>query len=168
MTFSKEEKQIWGNSEVMRELERIATTQSLEAPYEAFLPIKEGQDWEDERSDEEKLMDALEDFEEEERSIEEQREVEVEFDEEKIMPVPEHEVELSDESGGSTLDPEDDDYLDQAEFEAAMNKKIESNLVSGLTKLASYLGNQGRVVEASKIEDTIRDIRLTLREAKNG
>lgn len=305
MTFSKEEKQIWEGSEVMRELERIAKAQSLDTPDEAFLPIKEGQDWEDERSNEEKLMDAIEEFDKEEEKIDEQREMEDEFDEEKIMPVPEHDKELSDYSGytGKELDPEDEGYDDQddnqeyyegevrpwdwrgtlnpteikallrhkrikrasdkvdvidvdpeedrmmrlmygenwieeteeqdrrdqerwdslsdeeraeeekyheeigrrfkkeerarrekwqtegptyeqlemmaemdpeerEEFIAMMNKKdyidVESNLINGLTKLASYLGKQGKVVEAIKVEDTIRDIRIALREANNG
>lgn len=281
MTFSKEEKQIWERSEVMRELERIAQTQSLETPEEAFLPIKTAEDWEDELTDEEKLVDALKEFEKEDENIDRQREKEVEFDEEKIMPVPKHEEEISNPEF-LNLDPADEemyvenlereeekeklreygegevrpwdwrgtlsptqieaqkkqkkvkkandedfddeeeieiDYteeeymrmdrdeekyfaemdkrveeadrqrrkrwqtegpsLDQlemmaemdpeerAEFVAMMERKVESSLMGGLTKLASHLAKQGKVVEAHKIESAVRDIRMTL-EANNG
>ena len=189
MVFSKEEREIWARSEVMQELERIAKKQNLEIPDDAFLPISEAHDWEDELSDEEKLVDALKEFEKEDEDIKNQREKEVEFNEEKIMPVPEHEKELSNEQVESTLDPADEDYIDNLEKEEEKEKmrqfdegevrpwdwrgtigpaEIEANLIAGLTKLASDLGNQGKVVEASKVEDTIRDIRIALREANNG
>jgi hypothetical protein len=156
MVFSKEEKEIWANSEVMRELERIAQSGSIETPEEAFLPIGEG--WESERSDEEKLMDALKDFEEE-------------------NSIPKQEEELSSIMEDSNLDLSDEDYLEKKEkFEKEQSvlpisehSQIETaNLINGLTKLAAHLGKQGKVIAACRIEDTIKDIRIALREAKNG
>ena len=63
MTFSKEDKAAWQNSEVMRELEKIAALGGLEVSEEAFEPIEE-EEWEDE-DDTEKLVDAVEKFQEE-------------------------------------------------------------------------------------------------------
>lgn len=62
MTFSKEDKAAWQNSEVMRELEKIAAMGGLEVSEEAFEPIEE-EEWEDE-DDTEKLVDAVEKFQE--------------------------------------------------------------------------------------------------------
>lgn len=188
MVFSKEEKEIWAKSEVMRELERIAQEGGMETPEEAFLPID--QDWESERSDEEKLMDAINEFEQEHKSIQQQREREVPFNEETIMPLPEHEKELSSGPTDSNLDTADEDYLEQKEkFEKEQDMRpfeegevrpwdwrpttehsqIETaNLIDGLIKLAAHLGKQGKVIAACRVEDTIRDIRIALREAKNG
>lgn len=188
MVFSKEEKEIWAKSEVMREFERIAQGGGLDTPEEAFLPLDK--DWESERSDEEKLMDAINEFEQEDKLIEQQREREVPVNEEKIMPIPEHEKELSSAFVDSDLDPADEDYLEQKDkvekeknmrqFEEGESRpwnwrptiehsQIEAaELISGLAKLASYIGKQGKVIAACRIEDTIKDIRIALREAKNG
>lgn len=67
MDFSHEEKLIWNNSEVMRELEKIAQNGGLEVPPEAYLPLEseepeEEPAWEEE-TDEKKLMDAIEELE---------------------------------------------------------------------------------------------------------
>ena len=75
MTFSKEDKSAWMNSEIMQELEKIAReTGVLEGPpAEAFLPIETEEDteieepkdeevWEEEDEDEEKLMSAIEEL----------------------------------------------------------------------------------------------------------
>jgi len=62
MTFSKEDRAAWQNSEVMRELEKIAAMGGLEVSEEAFQPIEE-EEWEDE-DDTEKLVDAVEQFQE--------------------------------------------------------------------------------------------------------
>jgi hypothetical protein len=72
MSFSKEDKAAWLDSEVMRELEKIAAENDIlnGPPEEAFMPISEEieeeseeESWEDERTPEEKLEDALMDFE---------------------------------------------------------------------------------------------------------
>lgn len=67
MSFSKEDKAAWLDSEVMRELEKIAAENDIlnGPPEEAFMPISEEteESWEDERTPEEKLEDALIDFE---------------------------------------------------------------------------------------------------------
>jgi hypothetical protein len=77
----------------------------------------------------------------------------------------------------SNLDLSDEDYLEKKEkFEKEQSvlpisehSQIETaNLINGLTKLAAYLGKQGKVIAACRIEDTIKDIRIALREAKNG
>jgi hypothetical protein len=62
MTFSKEDKAAWMNSEVMHELEKIALAGGLEVSEEAFQPIEE-EEWEDE-DDTEKFVDAVEKFQE--------------------------------------------------------------------------------------------------------
>lgn len=58
MTFSKEDMAAWENSEVMRELEKIA--EDVFSPSaEVYQPIKEDQSWEEEDwSDEQKITDA--------------------------------------------------------------------------------------------------------------
>lgn len=61
MTFSKEDKAAWMNSEVMHELEKIALEGGLDVPEEAFEPIEEEKTWEDE-DDTAKLIDAVEEF----------------------------------------------------------------------------------------------------------
>jgi hypothetical protein len=179
MVFSKEEKEIWANSEVMHELERIAQEVGMETPEEAFLPI--GQDWEGERSDEEKLMDALNDFEQEDKTTdrvalnprqsqdEEQHktkeisneEVEPELTDSKFF-TPKDIEQKKEEMGLSNLKKEPLKNIMENAPEAY------SSLIGGLTKLAAHIGKQGKVIAACRIEDTIRDIRIALREAKNG
>ena len=62
MSFSHEEKLIWQRSEVMQEFEKIATSRDISGPPpEAYLPIKEGAEWEEE-PDENKLIKALRDL----------------------------------------------------------------------------------------------------------
>lgn len=61
MTFSKEDKAAWMDSEVMRELEKIAMEGGLEVSEEAFQPIEEEALWEEE-DDTGKLIDAVEEF----------------------------------------------------------------------------------------------------------
>jgi len=65
MTFSKEDKAAWMDSEVMRELEKIAMEGGLEVSEEAFQPIEEEALWEEE-DDTGKLIDAVEEFQGEE------------------------------------------------------------------------------------------------------
>lgn len=188
MAFSKEEQQIWFGSEVMRELERIARERGdmFETPIEAYQPIKTADEgdpnFEDEGGDEEKLLDALKEFEddpeltEETKSIEEQREHEVPLDEEDILPAPEHD---RDKDVGLSS-PEDDDFLDWDEEDdkqpfgdaevrpwdwrgTDLPTKITSNLADDLTKLAHYLGKEGRVKEAYLVERALMDINMILK-----
>ena len=63
MTFSKEDKAAWLNSEVMRELEKLGEEVLSGPPAEAYQPIGEIEDkgWEDE-SPEDRLANAAEEF----------------------------------------------------------------------------------------------------------
>lgn len=64
MTFSKEDKAAWQDSEIMREFERIAMEQNVlnGPPPEAFQPVGEEEDeeelWEEE-DNEDKLLSAV-------------------------------------------------------------------------------------------------------------
>jgi len=54
MSFSKEDKAAWNNSEIMQEFEKIAAEMEIfnGPPEEAYLPIKNADDdWEDEIND---------------------------------------------------------------------------------------------------------------------
>lgn len=64
MTFSKEDRAAWENSEIMQEFEKLAED-VLNPPAEAYQPIpeKEEKAWEEEDwSDEQKLVDAAEEL----------------------------------------------------------------------------------------------------------
>lgn len=62
MTFSKEDRAAWNDSEVMQELEKLADL--MDPPTEAYQPVEVNPDsWEDENwSDEEKLVDAADEL----------------------------------------------------------------------------------------------------------
>lgn len=65
MTFSKEDKAAWLNSEIMQELEKLAEDVLNGPPSEAFQPIENvaaAETWEDEDL-EEKITEAVEEFE---------------------------------------------------------------------------------------------------------
>lgn len=126
MAFSKEEKQIWENSETMQELEKIAKEEELfEFPESVDIPEEDDVFWEDELNNEEKLIDAAEEI---------------------LI--------------------EDTDELDN-ELESKFYEK-HSSLVKGLQKLAHYLAENGKFVAAHKIEDTILDINIALKEMNDG
>lgn len=64
MTFSKEDRAAWENSEIMQEFEKLAED-VLNPPAEAYQPIPEKEEkvWEEEDwSDEQKLVDTAEEL----------------------------------------------------------------------------------------------------------
>jgi hypothetical protein len=69
MTFEKEDRAAWMDSEVMLELEKLAASGEFEVSEDAFQPIEE-ESWEDE-DDTEKLVDAVEEFQETKDPIDE-------------------------------------------------------------------------------------------------
>jgi len=65
MTFSKEDKAAWLNSEVMQELEKLGESVLNGPPPEAFEPLENvaaAETWEDEDL-EEKITEAVKEFE---------------------------------------------------------------------------------------------------------
>jgi hypothetical protein len=72
MTFSKEDKAAWLDSEVMRELEKFGKDVLNGPPPEAFRPLeRKAEAWEDEDL-EGKLAEAVEEFEKPVASVEEE------------------------------------------------------------------------------------------------
>lgn len=222
MSFSSEEKQIWEASEIMKELERLARQNPdlFETPMEAFQPLKTADDaWEDDATNEEKLVDALDaiedvevvDMEDEEfmramygENWKQEMEENERKEQERWDSLSDEEQEMAEknweevgkksrqdsrrrqevwQTEGPSYDQieemSDMDPMEREEYKNMMNEKdyidvealeVESNqsLIDGLTKLASLLASEGKITEAHKIEQTLMDIRIALREAKNG
>lgn len=59
MTFSKEDKAAWQASEIMAELEKMAMNGEIDLPDEAFLPVGEEEDSDEEEWEDEELAKQL-------------------------------------------------------------------------------------------------------------
>ncbi len=133
MSFSQEDKNAWIGSEVMRELEKIASESDFFNDYnlEAFSPVDEEDDkgWEEDDASEESLGEAVDEF----MGAEEE------------------------------LDTTIDEYVQKEELKESMASLCMGNLISNLQDLAHDLAEQGHVKVARRIEVTINTIKGGLR-----
>jgi len=134
MTFEKEDKAAWLNSEVMREFEKIAAAGGLEVSEEAFEPIDE--EWEEE-DDTGKLIDAVEEF---QGSGEESGE------------------ELSEESGEEPEDVMTEDPIDELLI------AHQRSLIGAIEKLSWQLADKSKTKAAYKVERTLQNIKALMEE----
>lgn len=151
MVFSHEERLLWERSEVMRELEKIAEEQGITfpVPAEAYQPIKldneeeEVKVWEDEDTDETKLLNAI-------NKLTDSQPQEVE------QPLP------------ANVSPADEDMRKEIDNFLDLHTTIAQKTLEGLSKLSNYLYNTNRKSASLKVEKAITEIKITLRELKNG
>ncbi len=140
MSFSSEDKTAWFSSEVMREFEKIAEDTSLlnGPPKEAFLPIGEEQnpeeDWEDENAA-------------------------VVEDEVKALGLAGDEL-IGNSSESNEDEPTVDEILELGDLHSEASSLYRNNLLKNLEDLASDLAEHGHIKVAYRIERTIRSIKV--------
>jgi hypothetical protein len=134
MSFSNEDKNVWTGSEVMREFEKIAEDLELlnGPPAEAFSPIGDSSDEEDDPSWEEEIIEDPE------------------------KAIGDAAMELTGEEDDSIAEGL---KADDGNLKTEMASLYMNNLLSNLQDLAHDLAEQGHIKVARKIEVTINIIK---------